>query len=318
MRLTTALLLLHSCAGADPAPSPEIDRVIIPEIDRVIIPEADQVVNLNTLQPADGGSWAHAMAKAQPETFVAGDDLVDGHHTIYSLLAVTALSTDLNANLISIPKGPAGTDPLTDVVALHIPNHGWECSGVLVERDLVLTAKHCLDAGAPDKVLFGADVGQSRLEAKVLGHTPHPTLDVALLNIQRVNLLPRARRRSGDTTPPSGSLLVSGFGANTADGKHGKGWKRRGWLEANGWGCDFPSANSIECDATKELRIVDPLGQWPCKADSGGGLFENLDGPMRLLGIVSRGTDPCGDGAVFVRVDALDNWIQNPTQIPTP
>ena len=51
-----------------------------------------------------------------------------------------------------------------------------------------------------------------------------------------------------------------------------------------------------------------------CKGDSGGPFFvQDAKGRWLLAGVTSRGTDlatsMCGDGGIYVRVDAYAKWI---------
>ena len=67
------------------------------------------------------------------------------------------------------------------------------------------------------------------------------------------------------------------------------------------------------------LCAVGEIGKASCSGDSGGGLFSDLingqDGQDRkweVVGIVSRGSNNCGDGTpgVYTRVSQYLQWIE--------
>ena len=54
-------------------------------------------------------------------------------------------------------------------------------------------------------------------------------------------------------------------------------------------------------------------GKDSCNGDSGGPAYVFVDNERRLAGATSRATDEannsCGDGGIYVRVDAVADWI---------
>lgn len=214
-------------------------------------------------------------------------------------------------------------DPFDDVVAVG-RGRDWHCSGVAVSPQLVLTARHCLPA---DRILAAMDVregGTLRTTRQAYVH-PESSVDAALL--QLAEPLPsslHARRSQLDTSPPVGVARLIGFGAIDLLGTYGFGRKHHTDLPISGWGCDPLRAALLGCQPDRELVIVGSGGRDTCDGDSGGPVYEHTlrDGPClrwRLLGITSRpiatSTTRCGGGGVYTRLDQLDGWIREVTNL---
>jgi secreted trypsin-like serine protease len=52
-----------------------------------------------------------------------------------------------------------------------------------------------------------------------------------------------------------------------------------------------------------------------CNGDSGGPAYVQVDGEWHLAGATSRATAsslrPCGDGGIYTRIDAYEEWIRS-------
>jgi hypothetical protein len=106
-------------------------------------------------------------------------------------------------------------------------------------------------------------------------------------------------------------------------------------VESVGWGVTDP-AGTVPTLVLNELRlrVTDPdctddyfcrepggelmaggEGEGPCFGDSGGPLYLLTDEGDWLVGVASRvlsnGNVPCGNGAIWVRPDAVVKWIEN-------
>jgi hypothetical protein len=198
---------------------------------------------------------------------------------------------------------------------------GYQCSGVLVGSQAVLTARHCLPAS---RVLLGQSLREQSTEVRVVEAVPAAgSTDAALLRlVTPVSAAVAERRPASESTPPSRRLRLAGFGSTRTS--RGRDFGRVHSLDIPGqatWGCDALRAQWAGCDPASELVIAQTGGRDTCDGDSGGPVFELLthgDGTRqtcqwRLLGITSRPIASahvrCGEGGVYTRVDTLEQWI---------
>lgn len=251
---------------------------------------------------ADGEGEAEAEAEAASSTGIratlVGTRPLD---TPESTFATTA------AGLVQLT---GDEDSFADVVLVG-GAESYYCTGVLIDPRHVLTAGHC---AAATRVAFG-----NRLPAvtaiAVRNHRQHPQLDVALLALDRpATVRAHTRRRVRDTTPTMGALRILGFGVRDRLRLTGFGTKRQLDVDVDGWGCTTARASTLGCSPADELVVRGGSGNDTCLGDSGGPVFELVDGNWRLVAITSRGMRPrkviCGEGGIYVRVDRIDAWIE--------
>ena len=205
------------------------------------------------------------------------------------------------------------------------------CTGVLIAPDLVLTAGHCAK-GITEVTLNStdfADHGETIAVTKIIKY-PHPykSYDIGVLELEHESTVtPRmiAQDCILDDYLSVGSVAsIVGYGATDF------------------WGDEFDSVlmeartsvTDPDCEKLSDGCVpgVSPGGELAaggngidsCFGDSGGPLYLNTPEGDYLVGITSRSFDwvniPCKHGGIYVRPDAVIDWIESETgrEIPRP
>ena len=201
-----------------------------------------------------------------------------------------------------------------------VGSHGNFCTGVAIARDLVLTAAHCVPAGAEFKQVE-LDAERKPVMKDVLGVARHPqfnlktmlahraTADVALvklaapLNVTPVPLMgARARVAVGER------FAVYGYGMAVRTDPNTSATLRAATLIATGQ------------PGNLQLRLVDPAtggksdGLGACTGDSGGPVYADAGGTFAVIGVVSwstgaNGSAGCGGMTGVTPVELYRGWI---------
>jgi endonuclease G len=209
----------------------------------------------------------------------------------------------------------------------------WFCSGVLVGPRVVLTAAHC-GAGITRIMVGGNRVSPwldpaARIIAVQSVHV-HPEYralsnenDINLLILaEQANLPPVLLANSAQLQSAEGIELV-GFGYNDPSRPLGFGTKRQVHVPMAPILGLAPGENLTGLEAQLGFHSAyefvagrKGLGIDTCNGDSGGPAYlkDPMLGPL-LAGLTSRatrsGTQPCGDGGIYVRPDAFASWMQD-------
>jgi endonuclease G len=202
---------------------------------------------------------------------------------------------------------------------------GFECSGVLVGHDVVLTAGHC-NAGAIgilDNVLLGTSSLARPDDGETIGITSifeypnsQQTIDIAALVLARnagENPRPLATGWARLDIVNGASAEIVGFGAIDSSGMT----YVDNLQEATTTITDFDCTQSTECYAgAKPDGELGAGGNGidTCNGDSGGPLYLLTRYGTYLAGVTSRGyTIQCGDGGIYARPDKIADWIEQTT-----
>jgi len=214
---------------------------------------------------------------------------------------------------------PAGDTAARSLVMI-VGSRGNSCTGTALASDLVLTAAHCVVAGADYKRVEFDAAHQPTLK-DITGIARHPEFDPNAVLRHRVTAdvalikLAAAVRQPPGTLAPAGAsvavgdrFVVAGYGLTTpGDGKSG-GIVRAATLVATGQ------------PGTLQIRLVDPAtmgergGLGACTGDSGAPAFRDVGGRLMVIGVVSSSTGPqlsdgCGGLTIVTPLVRYRQWI---------
>jgi hypothetical protein len=207
--------------------------------------------------------------------------------------------------------------PLTPAEQLAVVGISTEvadayCTGTLISRDVVLTARHCT-AGVRStrlKALFGPDDQDPLHVAEVIEKIENDELDLALLRLEE------APSRTIDVVPVpvvSRDLTAGDIGITVEQAGFGR------TEEGPNRGLFFVAERLYGFEGPASYLIVDGEGQrGVCAGDSGGPSFRiNAAGETRTLGALGWGELSCVGRDRYARADTARAFIEAWTG-PTP
>ena len=231
---------------------------------------------------------------------------------------VGLLAVALPADAMVGGAAPAGTSGRS--VVMIVGSHGTSCTAVALAPDLLLTAAHCVPAGA-DYKLVEFDAAHRPALKDISGIARHPgfdpnavlrhqvTADVALLRLATtINAPPVGLGPANQPVAVGDRFIVIGYGLTIpGEGKSG-GIARTATLAATGQ------------PGTLQFRLFDPAtqgeraGLGACTGDSGAPVLRAGDGPLAVIGVVSWSTGPnntagCGGLTGVTPLGRYRDWI---------
>lgn len=176
------------------------------------------------------------------------------------------------------------------------------CTGAVVSRSWVLSARHC---AAVQGVYFRlAALGPTGPRLRLGEPHAHPVADLVLLElidgerlgefgVQPLTLATAAVSSLG-SVQPGDALTLAGIGL-TRDGQRGR-------LQFVDEPVTAVAADSITVDGRGRTGA--------CEGDSGGpALRRSLEGSTDVVGVLSKGSSSCVGIDVYTRVDANAEWL---------
>lgn len=212
-----------------------------------------------------------------------------------------------------------------DAAAIYFGD--WvECTGVLVAPTVVLTAGHCM-GGITDVRLATNDyrAGGEKIAVKKEVEYPHSqsSYDIGLLILKKAaKTTPRLIAQDcilDDYLKNGADVTIVGYGATDYYGEEFGTLLMEGFTTVDDFDCsEFPGCESSvspggEIGAGAEDNVDS------CYGDSGGPLYLNTPKGDYLIGLTSRAYNgvsvPCRDGGIYVRPDAVIDWIEEETGV---
>lgn len=235
--------------------------------------------------------------------------------------------------LAIVGGAPAPLGAWPDAAAIYV-NASFSCSGVLVAPDVVLTAAHCLGNPYLQKHVVLDTVDHTTGTTPILveaayGHDdPFNTYDVAAFVLSEpAPVQPRRILQdclAEDYLREGAQVSIVGYGATDEWGTEATTQLHEATVTLRDPECSDLAAGCNEMISPGGELIAGGDGTDSCVGDSGGPLYIETPEGTFLAGLTSRAALPapsvCGHGGIYVRADAIVEWVEFVTgrQLPAP
>jgi hypothetical protein len=246
-------------------------------------------------------------------------------------VTLTALAFSLSSCVLAFSCPPAAAmvggasaaaEPMARALVMVVGSRGNLCTGTALARDLVLTAAHCVPSGADYKLIEFDSLRQPTFRDVALV-VPHPQFDLKSMLAHRVSADVALLKLAAPLAPAYApapimgerkpiavgeKFLLAGYGVSVRGEGRSGGAARAATLVATGQ------------PGSLQLRLVDPAtkGERPglgaCTGDSGAPVFQEIEGRLFILGVVSWSTGPnnsagCGGLTGVTPLARYRGWI---------
>lgn len=193
------------------------------------------------------------------------------------------------------------------VVNGNSPIDGPLCSGAFVARDWVVTAQHCLVIPMPVVLVGGTGTGSPIVSLSVVRSVPHPSRDVALLQVDLAG--PDAGVEVDGGGPRVSPLLFASSDASPLAAGDVVDLAGYGLTESGDQReLRFLAESIVDIDDTN-VTVSGFGANGACEGDSGGPLLVRAaDGSVVVAGVLSAGSITCVEEDKYVRLDAVRDW----------
>jgi len=238
------------------------------------------------------------------------------------------------------PEAPA--TPLPDVVGgTIVPDGEWrdtaailfdgsaECTGVLVAPNVVLTAGHCA-GGITQVQLDSNDLREQGERIDVIQETAYPrwfqSHDITVLVLDHDSVVPPRQIGNGCIAERylvnGAPVQIVGYGATDEQGNVYPNEMHEARTTITDFDCESVDRGCEPSISPGGELGAGGMGIDTCFGDSGGPAYLVTDRGDFLVGLTSRGwsdvTVPCADGGIYVRPDAVMDWIETTAGVDLP
>ncbi len=205
------------------------------------------------------------------------------------------------------------------------------CTGVLIAPNVALTAGHCI--GGISRIMVGSnDLNSGGELIDVIREVRHPssnsTYDIGVLVLAEpaATTQPRTIARgcvAEQWLEDGAEVAIVGYGALNTNASGFTNILQEAFTTINDHDCEPASFGCQSAVSPGGELTAGGMGIDSCNGDSGGPLYLLTPRGAFLVGITSRamfggGGQPCGDGGIYVRPDAVIDWIEQTAGVTLP